>query len=104
MEQKTTKELIIKGLNNWVKNHKDQDLPLAYSSVVELLDFINEQEETINKLLYQIGKQAGMYSMDEGITNVRFPEKCECCPHLFEYKCRAEKCPYDQTTDNDRSE
>ena len=38
------KETIIKGCENWVNNHKDETLPLAYSSVVELLDLLKEQE------------------------------------------------------------
>ena len=38
------KETVIKGCENWVNNHKDEDLLLTYSSVVELLDVLKEQE------------------------------------------------------------
>ena len=38
------KETIIKGCENWVNNHKDENLLLTYSSVVELLDVLKEQE------------------------------------------------------------
>ena len=41
------KETIIKGCENWVNNHKDEDLLLSYSSVVELLDVLKEQERII---------------------------------------------------------
>lgn len=37
------KETIIKGCENWVNNHKDEDLLLTYSSVVELLTVLKEQ-------------------------------------------------------------
>ena len=38
------KETIIKGCENWVNNHKDENLLLTYSSVVELLAVLKEQE------------------------------------------------------------
>ena len=38
------KETIIKGCENWVNNHKGENLLLAYSSVVELLVVLKEQE------------------------------------------------------------
>jgi hypothetical protein len=38
------KETIIKGCENWVNNHKDENLLLAYSSVVKLLAVLKEQE------------------------------------------------------------
>jgi len=38
------REKVIKGCENWVNNHKDEDLLLAYSSVVELLALLKEQE------------------------------------------------------------
>ena len=44
------KEIIIKGCENWVNNHKGESLPLRYSSVVELLAVLKEQEEEIYKL------------------------------------------------------
>ena len=44
------KETIIKGCEYWVNNHKDETLPLAYSSVVELLDVLKEQEAEIQQL------------------------------------------------------
>ena len=41
------KEIIIKGCENWVNNHKDENFLLTYSSVVELLDVLKEQERII---------------------------------------------------------
>jgi len=38
------KETIIKGCENWVNNHKGENLLLTYSSVVELLAVLKEQE------------------------------------------------------------
>lgn len=38
------KEIIIKGCENWVNNHKDENFLLTYSSVVELLALLKEQE------------------------------------------------------------
>ena len=43
-DAQTDRELIIRGCEYWVKNHKDESLPLAYSSVVELLALLKEQE------------------------------------------------------------
>lgn len=44
------KETIIKGCENWVNNHKDENLLLAYSSVVELLAVLKAQEAEIRQL------------------------------------------------------
>ena len=41
------KETIIKGCENWVNNHKGENFLLTYSSVVELLDVLKEQERII---------------------------------------------------------
>ena len=38
------KETIIRGCEYWVNNHKDENLLLTYSSVVELLDILKEQD------------------------------------------------------------
>lgn len=38
------KETIIKGCENWVNNHKGENFLLTYSSVVELLAVLKEQE------------------------------------------------------------
>ena len=38
------KETIIKGCENWVNNHKDENFLLTYSSVVELFALLKEQE------------------------------------------------------------
>ena len=38
------REKVIKGCENWVNNHKDEDLLIAYSSVVELLAILKDQE------------------------------------------------------------
>ncbi len=38
------KETIIKGCEYWVNNHKDENFLLTYSSVVELLAVLKEQE------------------------------------------------------------
>ena len=29
--------------------------------------------------------------------NVSIPGKCACCPYMFDYKCRADECPYKNT-------
>jgi hypothetical protein len=44
------KETIIRGCENWVNNHKDESLLLTYSSIVELLTTLKEQEEEIRLL------------------------------------------------------
>ena len=36
--------MIVKSCEYWVKNHEGEDLPLSYSSVVELLNVLKEQE------------------------------------------------------------
>lgn len=36
--------MIIKGCENWINNHKDENLLLTYSSVIELLAVLKEQE------------------------------------------------------------
>ena len=41
------KETIIKGCENWVNNHKGENFLLTYSSVVELLAVLKEQEAEI---------------------------------------------------------
>lgn len=38
------KETIIKGCENWVNNHEGENFLLTYSSVVELLALLKEQE------------------------------------------------------------
>lgn len=38
------KETIIKGCENWVNNHEGQNYLLTYSSVIELLAVLKEQE------------------------------------------------------------
>lgn len=48
------KEKIIKGCENWANNHKDENLLLTYSSVVELLAVLKEQEERIKLLEYKL--------------------------------------------------
>ena len=44
------KETIIKGCENWVNHHKGENLLLTYSSVVELLTMLSEQEAEIRQL------------------------------------------------------
>ena len=44
------REKVIKGCENWVNNHKDEDLLLAYSSVVELLAMLKEQDPVETEL------------------------------------------------------
>ena len=38
------RKMIIKGCENWIKNHKDESLLLAFSSVEDLLAVLKEQE------------------------------------------------------------
>ena len=40
------KETLIKGCENWVNNHKNESFLLTYSSIVELLTVLKEQEAT----------------------------------------------------------
>lgn len=58
----TDMELIIRGCKNWIKNHKDEPLTLAYSAVVELLESLKEQEavEWIN-VKDRLPKKDGQY-------------------------------------------
>ena len=44
------KETIIKSCENWVNNHKGENFLLTYSSVVELLNVLKEQEAKIERL------------------------------------------------------
>ena len=46
------KEMIIKGCENWVNNHKDENFLLTYSSVVELLAALKEQDTKHGKWRY----------------------------------------------------
>lgn len=71
------KETIIKGCENWVNNHKGENFLLTYSSVVELLALLKEQEEEIENL-----KQTAQ-SMMEGIV-VSQPQivRCKDCKHF----------------------
>ena len=48
------KETIIKGCENWVNNHKGENFLLTYSSIVELLAVLKEQEERIKLLEHQL--------------------------------------------------
>lgn len=41
------RETIIKGCENWINNHKGEDLLLTYSSVVELLVMLKERETIV---------------------------------------------------------
>ena len=41
------REMIIKGCEYWVNNHKGEDLLITYSSVVELLELLKEQKELV---------------------------------------------------------
>ena len=41
------KETVIKGCENWVNNHKGENFLLTYSSVVELLAVLKEQDATM---------------------------------------------------------
>ena len=59
------KETIIKGCENWVNNHKGEDLLLTYSSIVELLTLLKEQEEQIKLLEHQL-KTITKWRMDAG--------------------------------------
>ena len=44
------RETIIKGCENWVNSHKGENYLLTYSSVVELLTVLKEQEAEIRQL------------------------------------------------------
>ena len=44
------KEIIIRGCENWVNSHKGENYLLTYSSVVELLTLLKEQETEIRML------------------------------------------------------
>ena len=41
------REIVIKGCENWVNNHKGEDLLITYSSVIELLELLKEQKELV---------------------------------------------------------
>ena len=45
------REKVIKGCEYWVNNHKDEDLLIAYSSVVELLAILKDQKALLDELL-----------------------------------------------------
>ena len=44
------RDMIIKGCENWVNNHKGENYLLTYSSVVELLAMLKEQGAEIERL------------------------------------------------------
>ncbi len=52
----SNKEIIIKGCENWVNNHKDENFLLTYSSVVELLTLLKKQQDEIEKLEEKVKK------------------------------------------------
>ena len=62
------RDMIIKGCENWVNNHKGENYLLTYSSVVELLAMLKEMEAEILQLeaeldiLRNIYKQENPYS------------------------------------------
>lgn len=58
------RETIIKGCENWVNNHKGENFLLTYSSVVELLALLKEQE-TKHPVCEKCGKK-----IDHIITSV----------------------------------
>ena len=48
------KETIIRGCENWVNTHKGENLLLTYSSVIELLALMKEQEaELLETTIYR---------------------------------------------------
>ena len=49
------RETVIKGCENWINNHEGENFLLTYSSVVELLTLLKEQEERIKKLELEKG-------------------------------------------------
>ena len=48
------RETIIKNCENWVNSHKGENYLLTYSSVIELLAVLKEQEERIKLLEHQL--------------------------------------------------
>ena len=51
-------------------------------------EFMNENETNCSK------EQLKLFLNNVALqsTNITLPEKCSCCPYMFEYKCRSEKC------------
>lgn len=44
------KDMIIRGCEHWIKNHKGEPLILEYTAVEELLALLKEQEAEIRQL------------------------------------------------------
>lgn len=58
------KETIIKGCENWVNNHKGENLLLTYSSVVELLAMLTDQEAEILQLEAELDILRNIYKQE----------------------------------------
>lgn len=74
------RETVIKGCENWVNNHKGENFLLTYSSVVELLAVLKEQETKFEKDGHHIRCiSCGNYWCDTDSEGNLFPHNY--CPH-----------------------
>ena len=58
------RDMIIKGCENWVNNHKGENCLLTYSSVVELLDMLKEMEAEILQLEAELDILRNIYKQE----------------------------------------
>ena len=85
------KETIIKGCENWVNNHEGENFLLTYSSVVELLDVLKEQETTSTRKtrIFQCEKCGyginDIYLSDERNFDI-CPHFCPNCGRVVKWK------------------
>lgn len=80
------REIIIKGCEYWVNNHKGEDLLIEYSSVVELLALLKEQETTFENDGHHIMcKSCGAYWCGMDQEGDRYPQNfCPNCGKMTE--------------------
>lgn len=58
------RDMIIKGCENWVNNHKGENYLLTYSSVVELLAMLKEMEAEILQLEAELDILRNIYKQE----------------------------------------
>lgn len=82
------KETIMMGCENWVKNHKGEEVTLEYSAIVELLDVLKEQDGIIDSL------KSDLHETLDVVTNRKNVTMCKDCKHGRQYDTNAVDCEY----------
>lgn len=99
MDLKTGEEIDKRCVINWLNdayasprnaflNYSDEEIKMyAHDALVFFYKYYGDLEQQRQDLLNQINVQ--------NMTNFVMQEKCKCCPHMYNYKCRAKECPYE---------